>query len=710
MSQSEPRPDFFVSYTSADLQWAEWISDVLEEEGFVVCLQAWDFRPGGSFPDDMQRAIVQSERTIAVLSGRYLAARFTQPEWQAAFAADPRGEKRKLVPVRIEDFAPEGIFATRTYIDLAGKSEDEARAILLAGIRETRAKPLSPPAFPGSRSAHADGRAPVPYPPLRSDIWNIPVPRNPAFTGREEQLGLLEALFQGDDGRVVVQAITGLGGLGKSQLALEYAHRHAGNYDIVWWLRAETELTLIEDYAALAEPLGIAADPRVEPARIAVAARKQLEREQRRWLLVFDNAVSPEATANHLPQAGTGHVLITSRDPNWRGLAKPLELSVLTTDEGAGLLITRSGQADEQGARVLAEELGALPLALVQAAAVIESTGTSLADYMALFKQRRRDLLTRGKPLHYPETVATTWNISFATLQTTPEAVAIFRVAAFLAPTDIPRRLFAGKVDGVSEPLRAGAADPLALADAFAALRRAGVIDLRSSTFSVHRLVQAVGRESLTDEEIRGVLRDATLLLLPHAQAFDPDEERTWAPWYALVPHALALAAESEQRRRADSGTAALLNCAGRSLMFRAHLQAAAEAFERALRIDERIFGQEDPSVATDLNYLGIALRNLGQVASARAALERALRIDAANGKEDPNVARDLESFGHVLGDQGDLTGARAAFERALKIDETALGPNDRAVARFEQSRGRTSAAGRSQGSKGRLCAGCAHS
>ncbi|PSR16924.1 hypothetical protein C8255_15340 [filamentous cyanobacterium CCP3] len=140
--------DFFVSYNSADKTWAEWIAWVLEEHGYTVVIQAWDFRPGGNFILDMQRAAEESHRTIMVLSEDYLKAKYTQPEWAAAFKQDPTAEERRLIPIRVAKCKPTGMLAPLVYVDLVDKAEAEAEALVLAAL-QARAKPATRPSFPG---------------------------------------------------------------------------------------------------------------------------------------------------------------------------------------------------------------------------------------------------------------------------------------------------------------------------------------------------------------------------------------------------------------------------------------------------------------------------------------------------------------------------------------------------------------------------------
>lgn len=160
--------DFFISYNRADRKWAEWIAWQLEATGQTVVIQAWDFREGGNFVLDMQRALEEAERTLIVLSPDFLKSSFTAPEWAAAFARDPTGSKGLLVPVRVRECQPGGLLAQVVYIDLVGlKSRDEAQKRLLSGITKGRNKPQQdpgmPPLDPGSPQA---AQAPEPpWPP-----------------------------------------------------------------------------------------------------------------------------------------------------------------------------------------------------------------------------------------------------------------------------------------------------------------------------------------------------------------------------------------------------------------------------------------------------------------------------------------------------------------------------------------------------------------
>ena len=381
--------DFFISYNKADISWAEWITWQLKDAGYTTVLQAWDFRPGSNFVLEMNQAASETKRTIAVLSPDYLNALCTQPEWAAAFAQDPTGEKGTLLPVRVQKCNLKGLFTPIIYIDLVNLDETAARDTLLQGINREPILPSGEPAFPGgSTSSMAEKpRFPGALPPT----WNVPHNRNPNFTGREEHLASLKMSLSSGKPAALTQAIHGLGGVGKTQLALEYAFRNLAEYDIVWWVSSKERATLAAGYASLADALDLPEKEAADQELIVQAVKHWLEQHPK-WLLVFDNVTDPADVRNYIPHGQMGHVLITSRNANWRGTATPLNAKVLERSESVDFLLKRTGYTDREVADALAEALGDLPLALEQASAYIEQTSMSLEAYRKLFQSRREDL------------------------------------------------------------------------------------------------------------------------------------------------------------------------------------------------------------------------------------------------------------------------------------------------------------------------------
>jgi tetratricopeptide (TPR) repeat protein len=680
MAESDPpaKKDFFISYNRADREWAEWVAWHLEETGhYSVAIQAWDFGPGSNFVLEMDRAIQECERVLAVLSPDYVSSLFTKPEWAAYFAQDPTSEQRRIISLRVRECELKGLLAPIVYADIVGKPENEAKSLLVDAVKIGRRKPESAPVFPGRKTTNKPR-----FPGALPDIWRVPHLRNPNFTEPGRRLTEMRDALHSGKPAALTQALAGLGGVGKTQLAIEYAYRYAADYGIVWWMRSEQAATLAADYAALATALCLPEKDATEQAAIVAAVRDALQ-HRRDWLLVFDNANAPGEIRDYLPAMG-GHVLITSRHSAWGGVAQAMPVKKWAPEVAAEFLLKRTGQTDADTAKELARELDFLPLALEQAAAYIDSTQKTLPGYLRMFREHHLDLLNRGRPgTDYPATVQTTWEFAFQGLETeSPNGIALLQLCAFLAPDDIPCDVIVSGAEYLPAPLAKTVTDGLALDDAVSCLRRYSLIDASGeATFSMHRLVQVVIRDRL-DVSARFCWAEAALKVVNKAFPHESDDVRTWKECDRLLPHAMVAVDLAEALGVDPQPIGRLLNQIGVYALGRAEYEKARAAFERALRIDERAFGPQDVRVGVRLTNLGNALKALGDLAGAKAAHERAVEIDEkAYGPDHPDVATDVNNLGSVLRHLGDLAGAKAAFERALAIDERALGPDHANVA-----------------------------
>lgn len=611
MPDSPDKKDFFISYNKADRAWAEWIAWQLEEAAFSVVIEQWDFRPGGNFALDMHRAASQSERTIAVFSEDFLQAVYVHPEWAAAFAEDPTGERRMLVPVKVRECKPDGLLRQLIYIDLIGANEDEAKQRLLEGVNRNRAKPASAPVFPSTSPALPTAERTIAekpdFPGAFPPVWHIPRPQNPHFVGRDDLLAEMRQTLRAEKAAALT-ALHGMGGIGKTQLAAEYAYAHRADYKAVWWLNSETEATMANDLAAMARALDLPEkDAREIP--VIVAAVVQWLNTHTGWLLIYDNATDAAAMRRFLPQARSGHVIATSRDPNWRGLAEPLEVKVLDAQAGAQFLLERTGQNDSAAAFELAKELGGLPLALEQAGAYCETTGQPLAAYLRVFKQRWQELLRRGKPDNYPATVATTWEISFeAAERECPAAAALLNLLAFCAPEELPLSAVRNGTKHLPEKLAAVVADELSFGDAIAALRRYSLLVRQDDSVTLHRLVQLVARDRLPEAEQRYWV-EAALRVVNTAFPLKSEDVRTWEVCSLLFSHAQTVTGFAERWQLAPEITGRLVNQIGLYLFGRAQYAEARRMFERALNLAEFVFGSKHSNIAAIVSNLGCVLQ-----------------------------------------------------------------------------------------------------
>ena len=681
----ERRLNFFISHNSGDAVWAEWIAGELEDNGYKTVLQDWDFRPGQNFVQQMQKAVAESERTIAVFSPEFGNAVFTQPEWQAAFGSDPKGEEAKLIPIIVRKFEPEGLLSKISYIDIADKNEEEARRLLLDGLKKGRAKKKL--AFPGSKAARL--KTSRRFPGSGPEIFHIPHRRNPNFTGREALLRKLRQTLRGGESAALTQAaMHGLGGVGKTQLAIEYVYRYASDYSVVWWLRSETRESLNADYEELGRKLGLVPEREgLEQAQVVELVREDLARRTG-WLLVLDNVPHPNDVKGYLPLGSAGHVLITSRYGSWSKVARPLSVKAWEPEEAIHFLLSSTGQSDEAAAKELAEELGYLPLALEQAASYAGETGRSLAGYLELFRAHRLRLFDADSNQSSEElTVKTTWDLSVRQARgDAPASADLLHLCAFLGPDDIPLDVILGGVEHLPRGLVKAATDPLELDKTIRSLWRYSLVEVgggrpEERSLSIHRLVQEVTRERLSVEDQR-LWTQAAVGVVNKAFPAKADDVRNWPACARLSPHAAHAAAHAENLQVGLEAAGRLLNQLGVYANGRAELDQAERYLGRALAIHEKVYGRDHPEVGTDAGNIGQILKAQGDLAGALEYTQRALAIDEkAFGPEHPKVAADSSNIGQILKAQGDLSGALEYTQRALAIGENAYGPDHPDVA-----------------------------
>lgn len=521
---------------------------------------------------------------------------------------------------------------------------------------------------------------------------NIPHRPSRYFVGRDAELDEIRRRFAEESGPVaLVQAIQGLGGVGKTQLAVHFAHRFSSDYAGIWWIRAETPETLVNDYVALARELGLAIGESASQEDTIAAVRQYLGNTQEtgeRWLLIFDNADPNQAAlASTIPSRGRCDVLITSRIRDWSGLYQEQNVGVLPKEDTIRFFKDRTGESDDDAAGNLAEALGRLPLALEQAAAyvVAHRPQETLAKYLERFNRKPLDRLYEDKPRtgEYDEVVATTWMISFEVVEAEEPAAGDFlRLCAFLAPEQIPLELILSQVDQMPKRLSEAVSDPDRSPNVIAALLRYSLVEpAGSSAIDVHRLVQLVVREWLTAAE-RETWAAATVRVI---NAIFPDgahEAATWSLADSLLAHGLAAANYAEALHVEEAISGQLLNRIGRYLFGHGQYTPAVNAFERALALRMESLGSNHVDVAMDMNDLGMALEKLSKPDEAQPLHERSLAIDeAAYGPDHPSVAIGLNNLASLRQAQGKLDEAHPLYERSLAISEAVNGPNHPEVA-----------------------------
>ena len=548
-------------------------------------------------------------------------------------------------------------------------------------------------------AAHRDAGPLPPDSVLR--VWNVP-PRNPGFTGRDGLLAAVrDRLLAGDT--AVVQALQGMGGVGKTQLAIEYAHRFGDGYDVAWWVDAEQAGLIGDQFAALGAALGCV-PPGAGAGEVRAAVLADLH-QRGRWLLVFDNAEGPAAITPWLP-GGTGHVLITSRQRAWAEIAEPVEVDVLARAESVALLQHRMPRISAADADRLAAQLGDLPLAVAQAGGFMAETGTSAGRYLDLLRTQAGQLLDQVPPgSPYPRSLAAATRLAAGRLDDQdPAAVQLASVCAFLAPEPIPEDLFTGNPGALPGELAAQAADPLAWRQTLAQLTRQSLARIDQRGLVLHRLTQAILRDRLTPDQAAAT-RACSEAILAAANPRDMTNPVTWPRWAQLMPHLLAadLAATEHPALRSmandacgyllargDTRTAHVLAVGlhqpwrdrlgddhGDTLAVAYYLAWALRDVARyaeARQLDEdtlarrrRVHGDDYPDTLNSAGALAVDLRNLGEYQAARELDEDTLaRYRRVRGDDHPSTLTSATNLAFDLRNLGEYQAARELGEDTL--------------------------------------------
>ncbi len=515
--------------------------------------------------------------------------------------------------------------------------------------------------------------------------WNVPFQRNPYFTGREDILKELHNALKSDKAAALAQAISGLGGIGKTQTAVEYTYQYRNEYNAVLWVKADSREALISDYAALAHVLDLPEKDAKEQNLAAAAVRRWLENNSG-WLLVFDNADEPGLLEDYIPIDQKGHILLTSRAQLFDklGISNPVELPKMPPDEAREFLLKRTGrsdltQAENDAILKIAEELDHLPLALEQAGAYIKELKAGFSNYLSSYRTRGLDMFKKHLPVtgKYPKSVATTWLLNFDEVEKTSKASAdLLTASAFFNPDNIPFELIIKGAPELGETITSAIEgiekDPIVLDELLLPLTRYSLISRDVGAYSIHRLVQAVIRDRIGKDAER-VWAERTVKAMN--RAFPAVKFSNWQLCERLIPHAKAGAELIRKYEFEFMEAARLLNDAGRYQYERASYSEAEPMYRRALEIKEKSLGYDHPSIATSLNNLALLYKTQGIYDKAEPMYRRALEIrEKSLGKDHPSVAQSLNNLATLYDTQGKYEKAEPMYGRALEIWEKSLG------------------------------------
>ncbi|MFF1608290.1 FxSxx-COOH system tetratricopeptide repeat protein [Amycolatopsis sp. NPDC058278] len=552
-------------------------------------------------------------------------------------------------------------------------------------------------------------------------VWGGVPLRNVNFIGRRELLkSLHEELSRSTTTAVLPGALHGMGGIGKSQIAVEFVYRHAEDYDLIWWIPSENPSEIQASLVKLAKRLELPVEQSVDTAVPAVLEALRTGHQFRRWLLVFDNADRPEQVRDFWPRGGEGHILVTSRNPQWSEVAQAVEVEVFRREESRELLQRRNVDLVDTEADRLADVLGDLPLAVEQAAAWRAETGMATDEYLRLFDEKRTELLESRPPADYEVAVEAAWNVSLDRLRVeNPGALELLEVCAFFSPEPISRALFSGVRNiPVSEALERTLADPIRLGRAIREITRYSLakIDHRSDTLQLHRLVQVVLRNKLSpDDQVR--VRHTAHLLLANRDPKKPDSVEYWPRYAELLPHIRAVDAvnctDEWVRRMAINAViylfafgdpAGALEMArdfarfwgeklgedhqdtlvvsrwwGRTLRALGRFEEGREVAQRTLDRMRATLGETHEETLLTMHGVASGLRAAGEFAQAKEMNEFAYRSAVARfGEDDPDTLAAANNYALSLRLVGDFTAARDLDERTWKRKRIVLGEDHR--------------------------------
>ncbi|MEE1763054.1 FxSxx-COOH system tetratricopeptide repeat protein [Streptomyces sp. SP18BB07] len=661
-------------YVSEDRMWVDWLESVLRNAGFDVAPMDVRALPqdDGGLPGDDDRtasgaedAADGSERLLAVVSPAFLDSRRARRAWEDAVHADGRKPGNRPVAVRVDDVRLSLPHSSRGAIDLTRLDEERAHRTLLTSLDH-----------PDVLSAPPDGGARFPNTGTR--ISNVQ-PRYPWFTGRSPILDRLrERLVSGRSGQRLPQVLHGLGGVGKSQLAREYAHRFKADYDLVWWIDAEQPDLVLPKVAALAQELDLpVGDDVSEAAEAAMTALRQGD-PCARWLLIFDNVPDLNRALPLFPGQTApvrdhvyGHILVTTRDRPGSTLVQSLEMEVFTREESVEHLCRRVPGLRENDADRVADALGDLPLAVEVAAAWLEATATPVEEYIDQLREQSTRVLSVQEAVNaveYPSSVGATWNISITRLrEESPAAARLLELCAFFSAEPISMTLISS--DAMIDALLPYDRDLRArymLGRVTQALNRFALakVDSADNSIQVHRLVQAAVRDSLDDQRYVETIHEVhRVLAAARPREGAVDDPAQWLGFEVIWPHLMP----SNIRECAEEEPRQLMVDRVRYLGKRGELQAARDL---ATDLDElwtnEILDADDEQVLNLRFQLANVMRSQGDYQAARAMDERTLDGQRRLlGEDHPNI---LMTSGSLAADLRALGRYKEALDLDLRI------------------------------------------
>jgi tetratricopeptide (TPR) repeat protein len=515
-------------------------------------------------------------------------------------------------------------------------------------------------------------------------VWGDVPQRNKNFTGRAEILDRLRrdasskitAVLPRED--PLPQALQGLGGVGKTAIAVEYAYRYRSDYDVVWWIPSEQLPLVRASLAALAGRLGLqeAMATGIEGATAAALDALRRGHPYSRWLLIFDNADQPEDFREYIPR-GSGDVLITSRNHRWQATIDTVQVDVFNRPESKEFLKKRAPvQVTDPDANRLADKLGDLPLALDQAGAMLAESGMPVDEYIALLDEKITQIMAEGRSAEYPRPVTAAWTLSVEKVrQQLPQAQDLLRCCAFFGPDPIPRDVFRRGTQATGTRVSDLMTDPILLARAIRELGRYALVTIGGRAISVHRLVQALLRDELDKEEQERYRNDVHAIIAAAAPA-DPSDDRQWPRYRELLPHVTSEATGMAGSR--DPQVREFVLNTIRYLYLSGDVASCIALADDCIAQWTADSGPDAPAVVAAKRHYGDLLRQIGRYSDAYRLVEEAMGTARKElGESDRLTLALRNAFGGDLRANGNFPEALRLDEETLHLHEEELGMDD---------------------------------
>ncbi|MEU2425269.1 FxSxx-COOH system tetratricopeptide repeat protein [Streptomyces sp. NPDC007851] len=656
------RQTIAISFAPFNRAWAMWIGDRLERLGVRVVYMRWDAPPEETLVDLLRGLALAPGRVLVLMSEHYfqLGSR-TFAEWNAALREVVAPDPARFAAVSVTSAPAPTAVAVLAPVDLTNMGADEAERRLLDRLD------LSADGRPPD-----EGRRGPRFPAEMPEVWGGVPRRNTRFTGREPLLNDTYHLLQSSEPGAGVVTLYGMSGVGKTQLAAEYVYRFGSEYDVVWWVNAESRVSFRRLLAELAPKLGLSTgDEYGERLR---AVRDSLRRGTpfSRWLLILDGADEPDQIWDLVP-TGPGHVVITSRNPEWaEHNSRLLEVHVYDREESVAFIRRRAPRLTEEEADRLAEALEDLPLLLDQTAGWLNDSDLTVEDYIALL-EGGVDLDVVRVSADFPLAFQTAWSILLNKLrETVPESVDLLRLCTFFAPGFIPVRLLRDMShDDLPEQLTGLLDDPLLWNRAINQLRQYSVVRLESHEVGtdagpsagesayLHRMVHQVVSRDMPEEDRREFV-DVVRRALAEADPGRPTDTRNWEAYAEIVPHLTYADVVNSTDRRVQN---LVLNCLF-YMYYAGEYTAGWKLARRTVEVWRELLGESHQRVWEATNVYANLLRASGQFEETekldRHAMEHLFR---------ERGDRDLDALRAANGLGADLW-SLARYDEALELYE----------------------------------------